>query len=271
MSYLNSYKQDTLVSGTNIKTINGSSILGSGNLVVTGSGASWGSITGTLSSQTDLQTALNAKQDDITLTTTGSSGAATFISNTLNVPNYTLTGLGGVPTTRALTINGSTQDLSADRTFTISDPEGWTTIVKSANQDVTNNGATDDTEFQFSIVAGGHYMIELIIAYSGNNTTGDFSFGLLATTGTLRGRVTYQSITTANAATNATSASVSGAAFLLGVATADLDVVENVKALITFHCSANATYKIQHGQASPAAGRTTRLWKGSILKYKRLD
>ena len=32
-------KQDTLVSGTNIKTINGSSVLGSGNLTVTGSGA----------------------------------------------------------------------------------------------------------------------------------------------------------------------------------------------------------------------------------------
>jgi hypothetical protein len=48
--------------------------------------AAWGTITGTLSSQTDLQTALNGK----------------------------------VPTTRTLTINGTTQDLSADRTFTIS-------------------------------------------------------------------------------------------------------------------------------------------------------
>lgn len=55
-------KQDTLVSGTNIKTINGASVLGSGDLTVTGSGASWGSITGTLSSQTDLETALNGKQ-----------------------------------------------------------------------------------------------------------------------------------------------------------------------------------------------------------------
>ena len=55
-------KQDTLVSGTNIKTINGASVLGAGNLTVTGSGASWGSITGTLSSQTDLDTALNGKQ-----------------------------------------------------------------------------------------------------------------------------------------------------------------------------------------------------------------
>ena len=33
-------------------------------------------------------TTFNNKQDTITLTTTGSSGAATFIANTLNIPNY---------------------------------------------------------------------------------------------------------------------------------------------------------------------------------------
>lgn len=53
-------KQNTLVSGTNIKTINGDSLLGSGNLSIL-AGASWGTITGTLSDQTDLQTALNNK------------------------------------------------------------------------------------------------------------------------------------------------------------------------------------------------------------------
>jgi hypothetical protein len=58
-------KQDTLVSGDNIKTINGASVLGSGDLTVSGSGASWGNITGTLSSQSDLQTALNAKQNTL--------------------------------------------------------------------------------------------------------------------------------------------------------------------------------------------------------------
>ena len=54
-------KQEKLVSGTNIKTINGSSILGSGNVEIN-SGV-WGNITGTLSNQTDLQTALNGKAD----------------------------------------------------------------------------------------------------------------------------------------------------------------------------------------------------------------
>ena len=40
-------KQDTLVSGTNIKTINGNSLLGSGNIVISGGGGLWTSGTGT--------------------------------------------------------------------------------------------------------------------------------------------------------------------------------------------------------------------------------
>ncbi len=63
--------------------------------------ATWGSITGTLSNQTDLQNALNAKQDDITLTTTGTSGAATFVGNTLNIPQYSGALIGYVPYTGA--------------------------------------------------------------------------------------------------------------------------------------------------------------------------
>jgi len=51
-------KQATLVSGTNIKTINSTSLLGSGDISVA---SNWGSIGGTLSNQTDLQTALDAK------------------------------------------------------------------------------------------------------------------------------------------------------------------------------------------------------------------
>ena len=98
------------------KSITGAEIVAS----IPPTSVEWGDIGGTLSAQTDLNTALNGKQDDITLTTTGTSGASTFVANTLNVPTYSLAGLGGVPTSRTLTINGTTQDLSADRTFTIS-------------------------------------------------------------------------------------------------------------------------------------------------------
>jgi hypothetical protein len=41
-------------------------------------------------------------QGSLTLTTTGSSGAATLVSNTLNIPTYTLLGLGGIS---AITLN----------------------------------------------------------------------------------------------------------------------------------------------------------------------
>ena len=63
-------KQDTLVSGTNIKTVNSNSLLGSGNIEISSSVA-WGGITGTLSTQTDLQSALDAKEPTISAGTTG--------------------------------------------------------------------------------------------------------------------------------------------------------------------------------------------------------
>jgi hypothetical protein len=53
-------------------------------------------------SSTDWST-FNSKQSAITLTTTGSSGASTFVTGTLNVPTYTLTGLGGQPLATNLT------------------------------------------------------------------------------------------------------------------------------------------------------------------------
>lgn len=67
----------------------------------------------------------SSKQNAITLTTTGSSGAATLVSNTLNIPNYTLSGLGGVPTSRTITINDVVFDLSANRSWDVGDYGTW--------------------------------------------------------------------------------------------------------------------------------------------------
>jgi hypothetical protein len=61
----------------------------------------------------------NGKQDVITLTTTGTSGAATFIANTLNIPNYSTDLSGYVPTSRTLTINGTLYDLTTDRSWSV--------------------------------------------------------------------------------------------------------------------------------------------------------
>ncbi len=90
----------------------------------------------------------------ITLTTTGSSGAATYSNSTgvLNVPQYTLAGLGGVPTSRQLTINGVAYDLSADRSWTISVPvtsvsgtgAGISVSPTTGNVVISNTGVTSN-------------------------------------------------------------------------------------------------------------------------------
>ena len=92
-------KQDTLVSGTNIKTLNTNTILGSGDITIdkTFIGLSNVDDTSDLNKpiSTATQTALNAKQDSLILTTTGTSGAATLVGSTLNIPQYSGGGGGG--------------------------------------------------------------------------------------------------------------------------------------------------------------------------------
>ena len=146
-------KQDDLVSGTNIKTLEGQSLLGAGNIDLTKSDVGLSNVDntsdlnkpistatqtalnakedtitagttsqyyrgdktfqtldktavglGNVDNTSDLnkpistltQTALNAKQDTLTLTTTGTSGAATLVGSTLNIPQYTGGGASGI-------------------------------------------------------------------------------------------------------------------------------------------------------------------------------
>lgn len=82
-------KQDELVSGTNIKTINNQSVIGSGNIEIN-SGV-WGNITGDISNQSDLQTALNAKANTASLATVASSGSYNDLSNKPTIGTGTIT------------------------------------------------------------------------------------------------------------------------------------------------------------------------------------
>ena len=174
----------------------------------------------------------------------------------------------------------STTFLRGDNTWstpTASDPAGWTTIVKSANQDVTNNATPqDDTELQFSVVAGGHYMVEMNICYSGNNATGDYLWRFAVSAGTMKARGIAIIFSTAMAPTlQAVTAGSPGAAttgnIQCGVAGTDLDELHTTTATFNFYASANGTFKFQFANNAAAAGRISRTWKGSILKYKRID
>jgi hypothetical protein len=181
-----------------------------------------------------------------------------------------------VPQTRTITINGTTQDLSANRTWTVTapNPEGWTTIVKSANQDVTNNATMQtDTELQFSVVAGGHYMCEMDICWSGNNATGDYKFTLGVSSGLMKAYGTF--IGSDTSAVRLLSTAGAGSAVvgdqIMQVVAADIDFLMNVKIVWYFHASANATFSYRFANSAAAAGRISRTWKGSIMRYKRID
>lgn len=152
---------------------------------------------------------------------------------------------------------------------------GWNYIVKSANQDVTNSTVlVDDTDLQFSVVAGGQYMIELDVVLSANSTANDYKFVLAVTAGTMKA----QGILTSNGAggiatisnVTATAAAATGTA-VVGTTSADLDFLHSIKLIYSFTASANATFKYQFAQNAGGVGTTARTFKGSILKYKKIN
>ena len=155
------------------------------------------------------------------------------------------------------------------------DPAGWTTIVKSANQDVTNSATlVDDTDLQFSVVAGGHYMIEMDLVLSSNTTSGDYKNVFVVSAGTMKGSGILISnsaggVGQASNITAPTAASTNSNP--IGTSLADLDMLFSTKIIFSFTASTNATFKYQFAQNTATLATTARTWKGSILKYKRLD
>ena len=171
--------------------------------------------------------------------------------------------------------NDTTKFLRGDATWnvpTFTDPSGWTTIVKSANQDVTNDATLqDDTDLQFSVVAGGHYMIELDITWSANDATGDYKFDYALSTGTMNAYGFYwtNNITTINninASNLQTSSDIS-----INTINTNVNIIIPLKIVITALINNNGTFSYRFANNTAGAGRTSRTWKGSILKYKRID
>jgi len=88
-----------------------------------GGGTTWGSITGTLSSQTDLQTALNGKVDDFT-----SQSANTFFAapnGSAGLPGFRTLVAADVPTLNQNTA-GSAATLTTARDITMTGDVSWT-------------------------------------------------------------------------------------------------------------------------------------------------
>jgi hypothetical protein len=174
-------KQNALTIGnltevtSSVLTITGGtgSIIGSG-LTIQVKQAS-GSQSGFLSS-TDWST-FNNKQGALTLTTTGSSGAATLVGNTLNIPNYTGGGVTTVGTIDSVTksaegavVSGSSIFMqTADATNPGLISTGTQTIAgaKTLTARLTINQDTTVTTEVCAVIAAGTTNANLVIAPNG--------------------------------------------------------------------------------------------------------
>lgn len=108
-------------------------------------------------------------QAPISLTTTGSSGAASFSSNILNIPNYTLAGLGGQPLATNLTslagltyASTSFVKMTAAGTFALdtntyylaSNPSGYTNNTGTVTSVAALTIGTTGTDITSSVATG---------------------------------------------------------------------------------------------------------------------
>jgi hypothetical protein len=162
-------KQDTLVSGTNIKTINGSSVLGSGNLVVTPGVASL--------TATAPVVATGTSTPDISLASAYGDTLNPYASKTANHILAAPNGTAGVPTFRAMvatdvpTLNQSTTGNAA----TVTTNANLTGVVTSiGNATAIANGAISNAMLANGAVAN------LSGTNTGDNATNSQYSGLVS-------------------------------------------------------------------------------------------
>jgi hypothetical protein len=158
-NYIGSLYQPILSSGNNIKTVNGQSILGGGDLTLS-SQASWGSITGDISLQTDLTSKINSLN----------SAAST---NQRFLYQHQLTGINIVINSSSNAFNNLTDNFFASVT-----PNRNINFVNVPNSYFTYDSANQILKMNASIVNQYiKFIVSLRVSYNGGQGA-EFAFVL---------------------------------------------------------------------------------------------
>jgi len=150
--------------------------------------ASTGSVNGYLSS-TDWTT-FNNKQGALTLTVTGSSGASALVGTTLNIPTYTLAGLGGITASflsggTGITYNSGTGVIATTIT------QYTDALARAAHSFTAGSGAYNSTTGVITIptntnqLTNGASFITLASLSGGTGITYNSSTGAISYSGTV--------------------------------------------------------------------------------------
>jgi hypothetical protein len=116
----------------------------------------------------------------ISLTTSGSSGVATYSSGVLNIPNYTLSGLGGASSATLLTINGTSFDLTSSRSWSV----GTVTSVNASVPTGFAVGAAVTSSGNIAISFADGYSLPLIASQTNWDAAYNDKINSAAVTGT---------------------------------------------------------------------------------------
>ena len=207
-----------------------------------------GTNTGDNATNTQYSGLAASKQNNISLTTTGTSGAATLVGSTLNVPNYA-TGGGSSPTFVNLASNFSS-----------------TSVTEAAV-----------TGWSFAVTSGKTYRIEVIADYQTAATTtgGELGFFLSASAvGTIRGFAQADVVNTASAGglkipiRICTTADATGS-FLISTGVTAINTPQSFYAIVTFTCTVSGTFNV--GWATEVAASAAQLNANSSLIYQPLN
>jgi hypothetical protein len=150
----------------------------------------------------------------------------------------------------------------------------WTqNIQKSADQDVTNNATLqNDTELKFACVSGEVWLVELVLAYSGNDATGDYrlNFGLPTASGWFRyiGDNTTGDLILLSTGVRFAGLTAFAADILLGTDASQTPRVFFLEMM--FRAGGTADCQFKFANAAASAGRISRTEGGSILRARKL-
>jgi hypothetical protein len=226
----------------------------------------------TTASQTNWDTAYTNRITS--LTTTGSSGSATLTTNTLNIPTYTLAGLGGQASSTNLTslsgltfVSTSFVKMTAAGTFALdtnayylsSNPSGYTSNTGTVTS-VSGTGTVSGLSLSGTVTTTGNITLGGTLAVTASNFSSQTANTFLAAPNGAAGVPTFRTIVAAdiptlNQSTTGSAGSVANSLILK----ADTGTTEGTD-LYTYNGSAAKTLNIVAGSnitISKAAGQWT--------------
>jgi hypothetical protein len=178
-----------------------------------------------------------------------------------------------------LDIQGNISD--ANSNVTIADAldvtgaiNGFTQVTKASNQDVTNAGLTVDTALTFAVTAAKTYAVEFYLVISGSDATGDYIYDFSTSAGTMSGKGTQDSLTTADAIQSSviTAAAAADTSDTSVGTSADVTIPIASRGSFAFkQITSSGSFRLRFGNAAAAGGRISRTWAGSYIRYKQLD